>query len=269
MSDPVVVRVMREFKLGLLLRERGQMAEMARRWLEVEGALEAQISALAMEAEALRQDLRLGSGQAQGVLGAAKIKRMARYRALLAQIRAEMAGYAGWAGQEITVGQGEMARLGIEHAVTATRETLRQAQGDSVIGVFFDVLPVDAVEHMVGLAGDGSPLRKLLEAKWGEAAEALTNWLVKGTGLGWNPRKTARHMKQGLTRGLNEILTIARTEQLRVYREAGRAQYEKSGVVKGFRRLATHDGRVCAACLMAEGEVYPLNEPLRDHPNGR
>ena len=43
MPDPAVVIASREFKRGLLLRERMQMEEMARRWLDVEAALEAQI----------------------------------------------------------------------------------------------------------------------------------------------------------------------------------------------------------------------------------
>lgn len=46
-------------------------------------------------------------------------------------------------------------------------------------------------------------------------------------------------------------------------------QYEQSGVVSGYKRLAAHDSRTCIACLMSEGKVYKTSEALDEHPNGR
>ena len=46
MPDPAVVLAARQFKQGLLLREQQQMQAMARKWLDVERNLEAQIAAL-------------------------------------------------------------------------------------------------------------------------------------------------------------------------------------------------------------------------------
>jgi len=104
----------------------------------------------------------------------------------------------------------------------------------------------------------------------------MTQALMDGTALGWNPRKTARAAlgapglsSGGMARGLGRIMTIARTEQLRVYREASRMQYQASGVVDGYKRISAKDDRVCMACLIADGTFYPLSEPLADHPNGR
>ena len=255
MAEPRVVQMMREFKVGLLTRERRQMDDMARHWLTVENALEAQIEALARAAAEAR-----AAGQ---TVSRSAVYRMNRAQSLLAQLRQEVQGYAGWADGVVTAGQEELAALGIEQATAAIRASAPE------MGVFFDVLPTEAVMNLVGLAGDGSPLRTLLEATWGDSAQGLVDALLRGTALGWNPRKTAQAMRRGATVGLDRMLTIARTEQLRVYREASRAQYERSGVVSGFKRLATHDDRVCAACLMAEGEVYQVQESLRDHPNGR
>jgi hypothetical protein len=76
-------------------------------------------------------------------------------------------------------------------------------------------------------------------------------------------------MADDLTGGLQKALLIARTEQLRVYREASRQQYEASGVVVGQKRLTAHDDRVCGACIADEGTVYDLDEVISDHPNGR
>ena len=45
--------------------------------------------------------------------------------------------------------------------------------------------------------------------------------------------------------------------------------YKRQGLVRGFRRLATHDSRTCPACLALEGEFYDVSSPLRTHPQCR
>jgi len=257
MPDPLVVQVMRQFKLDLLAREQVQMQDMAKQWLGLEDALESQIQAMADE---------LAREAAEGrAISQAKLWRMRRYQSLQAQLQQELASYTEYAERLIVENQSQLGAMGIQHAAMATQVSVPG------LGVHFDVLPMDveAIENMVGLAGDGSPLKALLKTTWGDSAAGLTNELIRSTALGINPRETARRMRQGTTQGLNRMLNIARTEQLRVYREAGRQQYEYSGVVEGFKRLATHDGHVCPACLMAEGERYSVKQHLREHPSGR
>jgi SPP1 gp7 family putative phage head morphogenesis protein len=254
-AEPDVIRVMREHKQALLLREQEQMEQMAARWLQVENALGAELNLLARE---------LADEQAAGrSISQAKLARMERYRSLLAQLNREVRQYAGYAEALISRQQLGWARLGIEHAAQAISASY------PTVGAFFDRLPIEAIEHMVGMAGDGSPLAKLLQATFPDAAAGLTEALIKGTGLGRNPSVVAREMARGMAGSFNRMLTIARTEQLRPYREAARQQYIKSGVVEGFYRLSAHDSRVCAACLMSEGEFYELGETLRTHPNCR
>jgi len=255
MPDPLVVEVMKQFKLDLLAREQVQMQDMAKKWLGLEDALESQMQAMA-------DDLAREAAEGRAI-SQAKLWRMKRYQSLQAQLQQELATYTQYADALIMENQSQLGALGIQHATTATQVSMPG------LGVYFDVLPISAIENMVGLAGDGSPLKALLRATWGDSAAGLTNELIRSTALGVNPRETARRMRQGMTQGLNRMLNIARTEQLRVYREASRQQYEYSGVVKGFKRLATHDDRVCLACLMAEGERYSVKEQLRDHPSGR
>ena len=123
---------------------------------------------------------------------------------------------------------------------------------------------------MVGLGGNGSPLRDLLVDSYGAAADGMLNALVRATATGQNPRVTARSMiRQGLSQSLNRMMVTARTEQMRVFRESSRMAYQASGVVSGYRRLATKDSRTCSACLMLDGELYELTETLREHPQGR
>jgi hypothetical protein len=54
---------------------------------------------------------------------------------------------------------------------------------------------------------------------------------------------------------------------LRSYRSANLESYRASGVVTQYKRLATHDSRVCPGCLMAEGQVSELSEVMATHPN--
>jgi hypothetical protein len=259
MADSLVVNLMRDFKAALLLREQQQQWEMAARWLQIEHALEAQVAALVQQVYAERA--------AGREVSQARLFRLERYQSLLAQARQQIGEYNGYAADLITRQQDAWGQLGLAQAAAAIQASYQGAGRG--IGVYFDRLPVEAIRNMVGLVGDGTPLRDWLDVVFPTAADAMTRELVVGTARGRNPNVTARAMFKGLSEGFNRVLNCARTEQIRVYREASRSQYEASGVVEGFYRLAAHDTRTCAACLMAEGELYTVRESLRDHNQGR
>lgn len=265
MPDPAVVVAIREFKQGLLAREDTQMQEMARRWLDVEGALEAQISVLADDLARMRE-----AGEA---IGESKLYRLERYKRLLYQTRGEFQRYRDYADRTLTAYQEGSLKLGLEHSAEAIR--LSYWPG---VGAYFDRLPAEAIENIVGIAGDGKPLGDLLKRRMihdedgtelAGAWQRLTSTLINGTAQGRNPRDVARDMRDDLSEGLNKALVIARTEGLRPYREASRSQYEHSGVVEGQKRLCAHDNRVCAACIADEGTLYSLHAIISDHPQGR
>lgn len=253
MPDSEVVLQMRRHKAALLRQETAQMREMAQRWLQVERALDAQMTAVSAEMYSIAEG---GSVVAPEMLWQHR-----RYRLLLSQLTQELERYTDYADGLITRRQAELLQLGI-----ADSSDLLITQG---VSAGFNRLPVEAVEGMVGLTGNGSPVRTLLVNSWPDAAEGLTRAMVTGIALGWNPRKVARAMQDGSTRSLDRMMTIARSEQLRVYREASLQNYRNSGVVRGYKRIATHDGRVCPACLMLEGTVYPLDMTMATHPNCR
>ncbi len=255
MPDPAVVAVMREFKADLLARDAAQMNVMSKRWLQVEKALKGDMDALLKRAEQWRKD---GIEPTKAML-----QGEARYRSLIAQANAEVRRYQSYADDVISAEQGKLGALGIEHAAEAIH-----AAGASY---GFDILPRDAVEYMTGLCGDGSPLFSLLKGRAiaPDAVGGLTDALIRGIGAGYNPVKVARQMADGLALGLQKALVIARTEQLRVYRTANVAQYRESGVVSGFKRMATKDSRTCLACLAADGEMFALEREMYDHISGR
>jgi SPP1 gp7 family putative phage head morphogenesis protein len=255
--DPEIIATMRRQRAALLAREAETLREMARRWLDVERELQAQIELLARDMAELRA---MGVPAIQSTLS-----RLKRYRELLPQVRRQLEQYGDYTVRVVTDQQRSYVQLGLLDA----QEAISAAQ-PITIGVFFNRLPVSAVETMIGLAGDGSPLRALLTATWPDTVGALTDTLVKGTALGWNPRKTAVAMQQAMGgRGLQRALTIARTETLRVHREATRLQYEQSGVVTAYQRMCAHDERVCPACLFSEGKIYLTKATMEIHPNDR
>lgn len=253
MPDSAVIVAMRSFKASLLREESTQMREMAQRWLQVERALDGNMAALAERMSNVARD--------GGTVSVDLLFQESRYRILLSQLTDELGKYTRYADRTITDRQAQLARLGIDHAVSAI-----EAQG---VRAGFARLPVEAVQNMVGLAGDGSPLRSLLTASWPDAAQGMTQALVRGIALGHNPRRVARAMAAGSTRSLDRMMTIARTEQLRSYREASLQSYKASGVVNGYVRIATHDKRCCGACIADEGHFYELNEAMPTHPNCR
>jgi SPP1 gp7 family putative phage head morphogenesis protein len=259
MADPLVIRVMREFKRALLARERAQVSRLVRAWMRLDRALAADIESLVAEIAALR-----AAGEE---IAPARLYSLGRYQRLLAQVQAEILRYEREAEGIIVAGQEAMARQGVADAQDAIRATY---QTFGVRGLFYR-LPVSAVEYMVGATGDDGPLFGVLQqrALTPAAVEGLTNALVDATARGWNPRRTARAMQTGLTDGLQKALVIARTEQLRVYRMASDEQYRSSRVVRDKVRVAAKDSRTCLACLAMDGEVITLDRPMYDHPQGR
>jgi len=212
--------------------------------------------------------------KAQGVtVNQWRLREMERYKALHAQTVAQFNRYASYADGYISDGQREIGHLGIAHSQQAIQLSYWPR-----VDVTFNRLPFEAVENMVGLAGNGQPLGELLKQRMVMSAsgeplpdvwDRLTRTLVESTAIGRNPRQTATLMRDDLAGGLQKALTIARTEQLRVYRQLHADSYAASNVVRGQKRLTAHDGRVCAACLADEGTIYSVYEILPDHVMGR
>ncbi len=90
MPDPLVVQLANEFRRQLQARDAVQMAEMARRWLQVERRLRGEINGLAQEVYA-----RWWEGGAHG--DRRTLLELERYRALLAQVQREMQAYQRYA----------------------------------------------------------------------------------------------------------------------------------------------------------------------------
>lgn len=253
-----VQEVLEEYRALVLTQDAETMEELARRWLQVERSLEAQFRALTLEIAELRQN--------QEPVSLSKLFQMERYRDLLAQALAQTKNYAKWAEAEVSKRQREMAWLGIESTRAMIRESYLEA-GKAVAR--FNLLPDEAVEAMIGFAGNGSPLYDLFMESYPDSIDALNQALITATARGENPRRTAEMMVEGMRGNLQRALTVARTEQLRAFRTAATQQMKESGVVKGWIWRSAKQERTCLACLAMDGTVHELDEELDDHPNGR
>lgn len=255
----IVVRRMLEHKEFLMARDADTILHMGEMWMRLENAVEANVQLLAMDA--------MEAAEAGKAVTRTSMFRETRYQKLIAQMRDEMSAYNAWADEFIGINQHSLGKLGAEHAAEAIQLSLME--GGEGVGVVFDRLPVSAVETMVGVASDGGPIQVLLEQAYPQAVDRLTDVLIKNTALGINPRQTAREMMDGSAEALNHSLTVARTEQLRAYREAGRQQYETSGLVPQYRRLCAKNVNTCAVCLSLDGEAYMTEDLMHVHPCDR
>lgn len=255
--EPQVVRVLNEYRAALDARESALMETMAQRWLAVERGLESDMLALANEVE---------KRQAAGkTITEQLVWREERYKKLQSQLETELRKYNRDAADLIAGAQGENAALGITAAQDAIQVSFAEM---GAMGPMWNRINVNAVESMIGFAGDGSPLYSLLKESYPEAVDGLVNSLVNGIARGQGAAKTATDMANGMGMGLDRAMLIARTETARAYRTGSTLQYRESGVVSGFYRLVKK-ATACMACLMLDGEKFDTAEELSDHPRGK
>ncbi len=237
-------------------RDKAQMLEMAKRWRDQEKTLMLYIQRLADAIEERRL-----AGQAVSITA---ISHLQTYKDLLHQVTSEAQRYEHYASRLITAEQMTYAETGIAAAQTAISQSIG-------VGVAFNRINIGAVQDMIGLCADGYPLFDVLKkrALAPDMVSGLTDKLVEGIALGYNPRKTAEMMADGLAQGLSKALTIARTEQIRVYRQASIDQYKESGVVTQFQRHAAFGERACLECLALDGKIQDTDDLIESHPNCR
>lgn len=125
--------------------------------------------------------------------------------------------------------------------------------------------PTSSVEQIVAATTRG-PLADLLAGIGGQIDRSLVRALVLGVAQGRSPRVIARQMAKLADLPAHRALAIARTEQLRAYREASRATYQaNAGIVDHVIWTATLDQRTCAVCWAMHGTVMPADQVMGTH----
>lgn len=194
------------------------------------------------------------------------LRRQERFQALMLQVNAELGQLAGTAAAEIETNQRAEGQRGLRDSATL----MNQAATDAGLSTTFNQINSAAVENLVGALADGSPLKKVLRKYGRENAAVIEKTLIEGVTLGENPRKVARRMREAFGGNLTDALRVARTEQVRAYREASRQNYQaNSDRVAGWIWVSSKSLRVCLACLSKDGQFYPLEKPQPSHINCR
>ena len=187
-----------------------------------------------------------------------------RLSTLQHQIVAEWARFADAAEQVIT----ETQRAAVAAAHSEARQLTQAALRDAGVTTGADVvrLPLAAMQDLIGVLGDGSPLRGLLNRLGQQAAQDVGDALTHAVTVGRNPRRTARDIRDALGGDLNRALTIARTEQMRAYRSASLRNYQaNSDILRGWQWRATPSRRTCPVCLAMDGTEHGLDDPFASH----
>lgn len=249
---PSLYATAEEFKRRLLVRERAAASELVRAYALTVRRIEARLADLQRQ---------IAVAQLAGeVIDTGWLYERNRLQNLQREIVIEISRFSQAAG--LMVNNERLAAQG--QARADARALLAEATG-ALLAVNFGTLNSTAVRNAAGLATDGSSVRQLFAERGARVSSAVSDELVSGVAEGAGARVIARRIRQVTGSELSRALTIARTETLRAYRESSRQTYAASGVVTGYRWLATKSGRTCLVCLALDGRVFPLKRPMPAH----
>lgn len=197
-----------------------------------------------------------------------QVARMSRYKDLLRALAAELEKYGAYLEVEL----GGIANQALaQSTLDATRLISMAMQGAGITGGV-NKLPKASIATLLGFLQQDSPLYDRLHKLAPELAGRIGDKILEGVGLGYNPQKVGSLITSELGWGLTDALRWARTTQMWTYREASRANFAANAdVIDGWVWFALLDSAVppCESCLAKHGEIFPLDETLDDHYNGR
>lgn len=188
-----------------------------------------------------------------------------RLRLLKAQVEAELRRFANTASQVTYVTQKDVINAAIDHTEQSIQAMAKQAG----LSLYWNRIDPFVMQQMVGVLTQGSPLDKLLRSYGDIAADSMGKKLLNGLTMGVGPRQIARDIRLDMAGDLNRALRVSRTEIIRAKREATRLSYQENpDLVSEYIRRSSRSATTCSACWAMDGERYPLDTPLDDHPNG-
>ncbi len=253
MAEPEVVNVVREYREGIAENERDMLRRMARLWVEPYRYFEKQVNALADEISKRRE-----SGQP---VYPDYVYSLERYKSMMEQAQKRIDQYNRSVLGLVTGEETEAAEIGHESA----KEPVNLAEPDAPMWT-----RVNQREARIaaGMTADGSPLERLLAKSYDLTREKLEQTIATGLAVGQGSGYIARQLMDAFEMPERRAMLIARTEVNRAYRLANWETMKSSKAVKGYRRMC-YPPTACFACLVLDGEFYPLNSAPCDHPNGK
>jgi SPP1 gp7 family putative phage head morphogenesis protein len=249
-------RTASRFRLDVLMRERKAASEMVRYfggiWTEIDKKIKDLVTAY----------------YADPNVSDTWLYQYDRLAVLRAQTEEQIRAFSNFADTSIRTEQLHLVDQAQRHSETLIRLGLGTPPPGA--NLVFNRLPVDALTDLIGFLQDGSSLRDLLNELVGETGEAVANGLVQGLALGQGPRQIARRIRKDMGNSMTRALRIARTEQLRAYRESTHRSFRaNSDVLHGWIWMSARNERTCAACWALHGSKHSLDERQDEHIAGR
>jgi SPP1 gp7 family putative phage head morphogenesis protein len=262
-----ILQLAQRFKDWLLKRESRAQAQMLT-------AYEAAWTRISAEIERLTAEIEQQGG------GTGKLFEQERLRAIQDALAQEIVKLAEQASRRT---RGEQARV-IGAARDHAMRMMERAASDAGVRVRLAGLPKGALEHLVGMAQDGSPLddlfKQLARDMGAESKDVLKNALIQSVAMGQNPRQAAAYVRRQVDakgdnpqrdpRIVRKLNSTYRQSVFTSAREANRESYKaNSRVVRKWRWLATHDAHTCVVCWAMDGQEFDVDTPFASHINCR
>ncbi len=228
----------------MLRRDRDALRQLSSAYSEIERRLRIALDALLRDiAEAQRQGKTINRDW---------LRRSLRYQSLIRQAQIEISNYSNGALRFIESRQRSAIDLGQLHAADLIQ------QGADIT---FARLPSEAINEMVGVLEDGSPLSKVLDRLGRDAAGQIRSNLIAGLGQGHSVQKIARQIRTDIAGPQWKAMRLARNEVMRAYRSSTLQTYAaNSDVLDGWYWLSARSTRTCVACWDLHGTFFPLSK---------
>jgi SPP1 gp7 family putative phage head morphogenesis protein len=204
---------------------------------------------------------------AGGQITKAQLLRLAQYKDLIDTIQRELDQFSTYLKVELR----QIANASILNGSKDAQLLLEQILADAgVVNVRFNSVNPDVIRQLLGFLDPQGSLYKTLESYGEFTARNVAETIITSIAQGNNPKVLAKLIEEALGRSLTAAMRTARTVQLWAYREASRQNYiANKNVVKGWIWKASLDELTCEACIVLDGTMHELSEPLDGHYNCR
>lgn len=261
MSDALILA--RQFREALLRQDAEAQAKVLRAYEKVWVRLAAEIKRLVEQ---------IAEGETPGLLF-----QQHRLQVLQDQLALEIDRLATFAGNLTIAKQSIFVKAA---RIQATR--LIRAAGVGA-RVSLARLPLEELQHLIGVAQDGSPVGDLFSSLGRalklQARDAVKDAVFEGMAMGSSPRRIAAEIRQQVDnpehaqqdpRIVRRLNTAIRQETMGAYREATRLSYaDNQNLLDGWVWTAVRSATTCVICWAMDGTVHRADERMVSHVNCR
>lgn len=258
-QDSALTRAAAQFRARIIAGEAQAVIPLIEAYKGLYGRTSAQLKQILAEI-----DREVATGKAPGVARLYERNRLAR---ILGQVGTELEKIGAQAAKITTDQQLALIQQAGRDAKQFSEITLGPKPG-GFTGVSWAEVPAAEIESLAGLAGDGSPLKTLLDELAPSGAHRVRNAVIQGVALGRDEREIGAQIQQILGGNMGRALSIVRTEDMRAYRESQRQAFAlNSDVIVAVRWFASLSSDTCPACLALHGREFPPDYVMEAHPN--